>query len=782
MILRPAGVSTMLTVEGRKSQIAIEYAYQFRDQHPKAHVLWVYAANETRFVQAYRETAQNLRLPGCDDPQVNVCKVVCEWLNDTEDVPWLMVLDNADRTANFLPIENETTAEISAISTYMASYLPTKFNHSQFLLVTTRIRDIGEHLSRGQPCVSVGPFSAQEARDLLQAKLRVLDDCSTPAMDTLVEILGRIPLAITQAAAFINRNKISVQEYVRELDLGKQNFMQYLSKDLQDPRREPGFPNSVFRTWKLSFDQIQTDCPRAAEILSLMAMLDGQKIPVDLVRKDEERRVDFQTVIGTLDGYSMINKEVGGKTCTIHPLVQLSVQYILEESGQIVFYTGQAVQLIADRFPVGEHENKAVCESLLPHAQAVLQPDTKSDATATSRARLLHNVGWFEWRQGRYNSAYQNVLAAYEIRQRISGSETDAIRSLHILALVLRDQGKYEVAEEMNRRALAGFEKVLGMEHPNTLASVNNLASVLRYQGKYEVAEEMNRRALAGREKMLGVEHPNTLTSVENLASVLRYQGKYEMAEEMNRRALAGKEKVLGVDHPETLISVNNLASVLRYQGKYEAAEEMNRRALAGYEKVLGVDHPDTLTSVDNLASVLQYQGKYKAAEEMNRRALEGYEKVLGVEHPDTLTSVGNLASVLQDQGKYEAAEEMNRRVLAGREKVLGVEHPNTLTSVSNLALVLQDQGKYEAAEEMNRRALAGREKVLGVEHPDTLTSVYCLAYILYSRRQLQQAAILYRRALSGYQQTLGPTHPTTLACDGHYSSMLQEMEDEERK
>jgi hypothetical protein len=68
----------MLTVEGRKSQIAIEYAYQFRDQHPEAHVLWVYAANETRFVQAYRETAQNLRLPGCDDPQVNVCKVVYE--------------------------------------------------------------------------------------------------------------------------------------------------------------------------------------------------------------------------------------------------------------------------------------------------------------------------------------------------------------------------------------------------------------------------------------------------------------------------------------------------------------------------------------------------------------------------------------------------------------------------------------------------------------------------------------------------------------------------------
>jgi len=81
----------------------------------------------------------------------------------------------------------------------------------------------------------------------------------------------------------------------------------------------------------------------------------------------------------------------------------------------------------------------------------------------------------------------------------------------------------------MHRRALKG-KKVLGVEHPDTLTSVSNLASLLQHQGKYEAAEEMNRRALEGYEKVLGAEHPHTLISVNNLASVLRDQGKYEDA------------------------------------------------------------------------------------------------------------------------------------------------------------------------------------------------------------------------------------------------------------
>ena len=112
---------------------------------------------------------------------------------------------------------------------------------------------------------------------------------------------------------------------------------------------------------------------------------------------------------------------------------------------------------------------------------------------------------------------------------------------------------------------------------------------------------------------------------------------------------------------------------------------------------------------------------------------------------------------------------------------MLGAEHPDTLISVNNLASVLWDQGKYEAAEEMHRRALEGREKVLGAEHPDTLISVYHLAYLFHIQKRYSEASLLYLRASEGFSKTLGPDHPTTLKCSRHHSSMIYEMESQDR-
>jgi hypothetical protein len=54
--------------------------------------------------------------------------------------------------------------------------------------------------------------------------------------------------------------------------------------------------------------------------------------------------------------------------------------------------------------------------------------------------------------------------------------------------------------------------RLLGKEHPNTLASMLNLAQMLQAEGDLAGAERLYRLALEGRNRVLGADHPDTLT------------------------------------------------------------------------------------------------------------------------------------------------------------------------------------------------------------------------------------------------------------------------------
>ena len=69
---------------------------------------------------------------------------------------------------------------------------------------------------------------------------------------------------------------------------------------------------------------------------------------------------------------------------------------------------------------------------------------------------------------------------------------------------------------------------MLGIDNPTTLISVNNLGTYLADQGKYEKAEMMYRRASTG-ERVLGVDHPFTLTSARNLANLVARMSQVEV-------------------------------------------------------------------------------------------------------------------------------------------------------------------------------------------------------------------------------------------------------------
>ena len=84
----------------------------------------------------------------------------------------------------------------------------------------------------------------------------------------------------------------------------------------------------------------------------------------------------------------------------------------------------------------------------------------------------------------------------------------------------------------------------------STLDTVNNLGLLYASQGRLDEAEKMYLRALAGYEKALGMEAVNkyilALNTAENLANLFRQTGRAKGAEELYDKALFGVEAVFG--------------------------------------------------------------------------------------------------------------------------------------------------------------------------------------------------------------------------------------------
>ena len=327
-------------------------------------------------------------------------------------------------------------------------------------------------------------------------------------------MLNNVPLALVQAAAYISAQSCPVSEYLELYSQSDSVKTQLLNKDFEDDIRDNTIENPVSATFAISFEHIKTSHLKAADILSLMSMLDSQAIPTSLIPFDEDPVLLTET-LGTLKAFSLITttSQEGqrDKLLDIHRLVRLATRNWLRMSHELEPCTTKALLTTSERFPLALHEKREVCRAYLPHALALLSSDQ------TMRE--------------------QTVQAALEYK----------------VSRYLTAKGDYTKAKSLALSSLALIEKALGQEHPDTLESMGNLASVLGSQGKYDAAEAIDRQTLQLREKALGEEHPDTLTSMGNLAWVLCQQDKYDEAEAMDRRALQLRDKALGQEHPTTL-------------------------------------------------------------------------------------------------------------------------------------------------------------------------------------------------------------------------------------
>ncbi|KAE8325085.1 hypothetical protein BDV39DRAFT_207208 [Aspergillus sergii] len=667
---------------------------------------WIPATSLKSVEQAFLNIGEQLGMQNVKAADVK--SWVKAYLSSEKAGSWLLIIDNADNTDMWMASKSSSPA--------LKFFLPQ--SQYGFILFTTRTQQLATKLA-GPDIMRVPEIDSVTAITLLRSSL-AQDDLFTDetSASMLVCQLGGLPLALIQAASFMNESSISLETYLSLLNREEHTMIELLSEDFEDDYRYPDSKNPVASTWLISFRQIQGSSDLAAKYLSFISCLAPRDIPLSLFPTGQSE-IEQHKALGMLKSYSFITKQTDSQFISMHRLVHLATRSWLRNENLLVKLTTEVARHIYEIFlPDNQRWHE-----YLPHVQFILQnKELLRDAEITES--LSQRAGQCLYNTGRYKEAEIYFQEVFERRTtRFKTNNTWLLSSTIWLAATYWSLERRKEAHELSDRVMKMREIMVGPGHPELLTGMVNLASVHRNQGRWKEAEELEIQVLDTRKTILGTEHPDTLTSIANLASIYQDQGRLQEAEKLELVVLEKRRIVSGDDHPDTLTSMANLASIYQEQGKPMEAEVLEMQVSKTMERLLGPEHPDTMASMHNLALTYWNQGRLKDSQRLYTQVLDTQKLVLGSEHPSTLTSMASLASIYQDQGQLKEAEMLEKKVLETQEKVLGPLHLQTLASMYNLAYTWKQQGKIQDALGLMEKCVEGRNKMLDSDHPDAIAS-----------------------------------------------------------
>jgi tetratricopeptide (TPR) repeat protein len=523
-----------------KTELGLEFAHRFASDYDV--VWWIPAELPTSAAAALAILARRLGVEELTD-QGEMVAALFDQLRQRDR--WLLVYDNAEQPER------------------LAGLLPPGGRGQ--VLVTSRWSAWGNHAAP----LRVNVLARDESIAFLARRTGANDQA---ALNELAELLGDLPLALEEAAAYLEETGAGLNEY---LGLVRNRSRELFGLDQPAAYEdEQGDQRRVATVWSLSLDRVHEEAPAAEALLSLCAFL-APEIPRGLPREQPQVLPEelaqavsdplaYNRLLAVVGRYSLAT--VTPTAVGVHRLVQAVIQGRLREQGERR-WAEIAVGLLRESFPNKSWEVATwpTCERLLPHALTVVGHAERLEVAREQAGWLLDRV-----------SAY------------------------------LHERGQYRQARPIAEQAVAVTEAALGPGDPEVAWARDKLGRVLRRLGDLAGARVQLERAVAIGEAAHGPNHPDVAIWRGDVGRALWDLGDLAGARVQLERALAIIEAALGPDHSDVATCRNNLGRVLRDLGDLEGARVQLERALAIGEATLGPDHADVANWRNDLGSVLQ--------------------------------------------------------------------------------------------------------------------------------------------------------------------------------
>jgi DNA-binding SARP family transcriptional activator len=517
--------------------------------------------------------------------------------------------------------------------------------------------------------------------------------------------------------------------------------------ELHQEGRPPDYPHTVATTWQLAFDRLT---PTARALLNVVCFYAPDAIPVHLL-------------------FTSANRDESTLSDAVEPLRVLLDDELARHRavGELLAYSLMA--------PV-----RAATMTISMHrlVQAVTRDQLRTQSTTREWVKVAHVLLSAAFptepftaitMATRYHQAHDHFAELLLVQQRVLGTEhPDSLATHDSLARWTGYAGDTAGARDLYTELHQVQRRVLGAEHPDALATLYYVSLFTGQAGDCSRARDLCADLVAVQQRVLGAEHPDTLYTRSRLAYWTGQAGDAIGARDLATELLTVQQRVLGAEHLDTIVGRYNTAF---WTGKAEnptALHDVYPYLRSMQEQVMDAEHPDTVTVRHDIPYWPGQEFDIAITRAMFSDLLPAAKRTLGAEHPDTLSCHHNLARWTGYLGDPAGARDLYTELLTIKERVLGAEHPDTLTTRHNLAYWTGLTGAAAAAREHNAQLLAVRERVLGTEHPHTLTTRHNLAHWTAQAGDAGGACDLFAALLPVRERVLGAEHPDTLTTRHH--------------
>jgi len=637
-----------------KTQLAASLAEQCEEANWNL-VAWINAASPDTIQSDLVELAKRLKIDTSDQPAQDVIVRRClDHLKSAAPADRLIVFDNVE--------------DIN----HLTGLIP---SGDGVRVVATTTDNVGWE-DQAWTTIRVGVFDRKESIRYLLTDTKPDDHDSAEA---LAERLGDLPLAIAQAAAFAQKRKLDLAQYLDRLDA-------YRSERVMPAISGHYYARDVATALRVAIDdtlkELETGMSRAARRhLGVLALLAESGVPTRWLdplteehhyqgRRDRDRAADDDAhdALTELIDRSIIQQSADGTTTMLH---RLQAQ-VLRESWS-------------------EEEREQACESAATLLGSVNidsfdRTDTESRRReARSLIEQFHAIG------------DQKHSLNLRTNEPVTSALSQTLTHARDLGLVLESVTLEEFAKEI--------EHVLG---PNDLRVLNvqeELAYMIMHAGRSSEAINMYEDILDARTKMQGSDHHDTLTTQQNLAYAYYYQGdEYDKAIKLLEHVHSTRQQLLGDDDVHTLMAGSYLALVYHADGRLQEAMSRYKQVIADRTRLMGAEHEHTLVTRNNLAYAYALQGLLPKAIDQYEQVLSARTRKLGSLDRQTLMTRSDLALAYALNGELAEAVGRYESVLKDCTNALGTQHPLTVDVRESLEAARRELAEQEGTSHTEER------------------------------------------------------------------------------